>query len=745
MVSPLQPRSKFGGVLLEEPQTTQQPTQQPTSQFGGQFIQPPAEPQIPAGPTPEQMERKRKFAAQRKEIMAQKMKELAEESGIGEAAAVSFANGLLNAWHGTKEIYAKVTGDDALMQGVQQDRADAEEMMAPLREEHPVATFVGEAAGEMAPFAPIGVVGAGVKSLAGRMIGGAIAGGVEAGVLSGGKAGATTAGAGLGAGAEAAMTLFAPRIARVFKAMTGKAMRKAPIVGGRINKEVAEELQQQGISLEDLAAGVEDSINRDLYPDLDDMAQFRQSRAEEFGFDLPAGAAQKDFAAQEAESVVMGSPTEAGAAARAIASERSADVLTGARERLLGKMKSSVDLDFEDKASNFSKREFGRLMKASAQELKTRDKGVINGLYKMAKEMPGEDVPLNANSLEEAFLDAIDEIEPDERTLKSIKKTLAKYGVIGEAGEKKGLDTIIDFDGEKLKVRGDTTPYSLNNAEELRQRLNKAFRTDDTGLVGILKRHLDNDVADTIDAVSEAGEMAGVDISPEKIAKYQEARNAYRKYKSDYEAGDIVQDILAVKRGTESPKIAEEELFNKVFKSSRKVENIKRIKWALKNNPTPASEQTWADMGAVAVEDLLKQSVSPDGTLSGARLNTAINKMSDDALEELLDKQQFRDLKAFQQALGDLTIPLARTQNVSESGQRVLNMLFRVFDMKTMGIGGVVKRSAEKKAARGQLMKGLESIRGTTGKTRLQKGAEVMGKALTTLAAGKQAVPEEEE
>lgn len=665
------------------------------------------------------------------EARRQALEQQAAETGLGEAALVSVGKGLVDVGRGATKLAAGAFGADETVEQIRRKEAEEAELFEPLQKARPVTTFVGELLGEVAPFAPAGLLAAGGKTLAGRAVGQALVGAAEGAVL----AEEPEEGAAIGAGFGVASELLAPRIARTFRRITGKLLKQAPLdKTGELTPAFADLLRKEGIDPSQISDGVKRSLIEQLDPDLDDVAKFRQARAEEFGFDLSGAQATRSFPAQEAEQTVLTLATPEGEVARGLQAGRVEQAAVGAREKLLRPLKSSIDLDFENKASTFSKRELGGVIKGAADELKTRDQGVIGELYRVARELPGDKLPLDGEALRETFFSAIDEIEPDERALKSIKKTMAKFGIIGDNPQKVGTSTVVDFEGESIKFLGDVEPFDINNSESIRQRLNKAFQADNTGIIGVLKRQIDNNVGEIVeDAINKA--------PTEKAEAFVGARNAFSKFKADFEAGDIIQDLASFKRGTSTPKIAEEEVFNKIFRSSRKIDNIKRIKKTLLTKPTKQSRQAWTDLGAVAVEDLLGQAVNPQtGALSGARLNTAINKFGDDTLKELLPIEQFKRLKSFQGALADLTIPLSGTTNPSGTGGRVLNMALRLMDFKAPGIGTVIKRRGEKAATREAIKAGLASIKGLTPTGSLRKRIDISTKALLSLGGTAKAV-----
>jgi len=96
-----------------------------------------------------------------------------KEYGPGEAAMIGAGSAVNKYWEGARNIYGKVTGDEEIQQQALADRAERQDLMAPLQEAYPTATAAGEMLPEMI------VPGGASKSILGRAL---TAGGTGAGL-----------------------------------------------------------------------------------------------------------------------------------------------------------------------------------------------------------------------------------------------------------------------------------------------------------------------------------------------------------------------------------------------------------------------------------------------------------------------------------------------------------------------------------------------------------------------------------
>lgn len=126
--------------------------------------------------------------------------------------------------------------------------------------------------------------------------------------------------------------------------------------------------------------------------------------------------------------------------------------------------------------------------------------------------------------------------------------------------------------------------------------------------------------------------------------------------------------------------------------------------------------------------------------MSGARLNSAINKYKPEALKELLGKKQYAELRRLQQTVGDATIAPPGTTNPSGTFTKLLNMTERLgnfagagqFNFGSLAVAGAKKGkelAARKKTLNGIVNTKIETLKAKNpkmSKDSLEKAAKAL-------------------
>lgn len=523
---------------------------------------------------------------------------------------------------------------------------------------------------QAAPFAISGGVGPGL-GLAARVGARALA---SAGVQTGLEVGGVAAGkeqinvgnillaGGLAFGAE----FIGAGVGAAFKRLVGKKAPKNLIdESGNLTDDGRAALKEANISEEQLKNAVQE-----LNDQLDVPQQLRVQRAKELGIDLPESKLRRSFELAQKEETLKSLPGGEGALARE-QEKIGLEQLQTAKENFLETLGGSKDA---------SKAEIGGLVKEAAREIKKENKEAVKDLYNAAKEIIG-DSPLDTDKIFDTALTSIDELPVDDSVINSIEKALAKFGIIGKEPTKRGsFTTVVTEEGKRIQFKGDVDPISLVNAEAFRQRLNKVFSKDDTGAVASVIRSLDNAVEDSLEAASAGG--------VEKVRAFQAARKAASEFKTEFEAKDIIADLLDFKKGTRTtPKIEASEAISTILRGEKKLENLSKVKKVLTGpNANPKSKAAWNSLRTQTLSDVF-QKATAQGRISGAILNKEVNKIGDDALKTLLNPKEFKSLKNLQGAIGDATVIIPRSINPSGSGQFIINSLSTL--VRVPGIGGL--------------------------------------------------------
>lgn len=489
---------------------------------------------------------------------------------------------------------------------------------------------------------------------------------------------------------------------------------------GTLTKAGREALEAAGVNVDDMlsAAKQADDMTADDLQDallgairgageeqLDPVSAARLARAGAQDIPLTSGQAQQDFTLQASEDLARNLQTAEGDIARQAADVAQAKI-KGAVNKFVGQ--------FGDEFQAVPPEQQGAAIKAGIALTKKASQKNASDLYKTAERELGSSVPLDIGDFADDVIDDIISRSASPEVERSVMTTMAKYGVIGEAVETKGARTIVNFNGQKIPVRGAVEPLTLSNAESFRKGLNKAFSADQTGVISAAVRSVDDAVEATLArAAGEGGK---------RVAAFEGARAAFSQTKKIFSAKDIVDDLVAFKRGTNTPKFDESVVVSKIFRARNALENIKRVKGALlataPDEKTAAAGRTaWREFQQAGIDDIFKQAISPDGSISGARLNTAVKKMGNSSLRELMGKDRFFTFKQLQAAIGDATIPLKGTINPSGSGNRVVNLVLKLMEKSPLPTGkigaGVIRRQLDKttheiatKQALGQIQQG---------------------------------------
>lgn len=434
-----------------------------------------------------------------------------------------------------------------------------------------------------------------------------------------------------------------------------------------------------------------ESVRKASQPDLTPEALTRIRQAESQGVQLSKAEAVRDFGSAEAEQTLLKSVSPEGEAARKFKDQQQ-EQLKGAADRFTekfggsGRFKEALGESVEDTA-----RGKGELIQDVLLEQKELGRTQVSELYTLAGETSGEAIPLNNSSIVEIADDIIVNRPITPEVEKSINTALAKFGLIGDSVEKSTRNKFKVMDGDQaIMVTGDVTPLTLNNAEEFRKALNKAVGADMTGSAKAVVNALDEQVKSVIEQGAESG----------RTSAFKEARSLAKGQMEKFKAKDVIDDLVSFKRGTSTPKVDPETVINKIVKGDKAVTNIRKLKTVLLENPTAETKKAWRSIQAETVGDVLAQAINKDTLeISGARLNSAIKKYKPEALQELLGRKQYAELKALQRVVGDATIPPPGTTNPSGTFNRFLNITERLGNFAGFGqfnFGSLAVETAKK-------------------------------------------------
>lgn len=464
--------------------------------------------------------------------------------------------------------------------------------------------------------------------------------------------------------------------------------------------------------------------------DAEALARIRQAESE--GVQLTRAQASQKFSPAEAEQTLLKSVSPEGEQARQFAESQQSQ-LRKAAESFTEKFGGSARFaEATGETVADTARGKGELIQDVLLEQKELGRKEVSELYTLAGETSGEALPLNNASIVEIADDIIVNRPITPEVEKSINTALAKFGLIGDSVEQSTRNKFKVMDGDQaITITGDVTPLTLNNAEEFRKALNKAVGADQTGSAKTVVSELDNQIATVIDQGVESG----------RTSAFKTARGAAREQLETFKAKDVIEDLTGFKKGTSTPKVDPATVINKIVKGDKAVTNIRKIKKLLLESPTDQTRKAWRSIQAEMVGDILGQAINKDTLeISGARLNSAIKKVSPEALQEVLGRKQFAELKRLQSVIGDATIPPPGTTNPSGTFTKLLNLTERLgnvaglgqFNFGTLAVAAG-RKGAEIKARKKTLdgivntkIKKLKASNPTLNRTQLEKGARAL-------------------
>lgn len=643
-------------------------------------------------------------------------------SDIGgfEAGLIATGRGMTNVGSGILQLANIVTGDDEAFQRRQEIAQSETEAFAPLEEAQPAATFVGEVVGESAAL-PVGGFGAGLVK---RGVTSAVTGATAGGTSELGRGGEGKQGAILGG-------IFGP-IGEGF----GKLVTK---FGGPVVDNLRNLLKSKGVGNPEKFVTESGVITKDgetLLADLDitptefqevfgnltdaskltgQTAEVQERIARAQGFDVPLtqGQATREFDIQSSEDILRSlENVPEGQRVRRFLNDQQ-EALNIAKQNFVTDLGGELDATRTTRGSN---------VRATLRDIDEAEKIAVGNLYTEIGQLPGGNDPLNAEILDNLSTSVIREFAPTGRIQNGVRNILEDFEIGGRP------------DNPSVLAQG---PLTFKNAEKMRQRLNKLkpIEPADISVVAQMKKALDDLL------LSESQRLP--DGTPIKDAAIR-ARNAAAANFDRFGAKDVVQDLISFRSGTATDKVSDELVLDKILASgNKKITNLKAVKkiflgsdfksfvgpWTNRADippeirkqlgnlgAAPKGIQAWKNIQAQGVIDIFAKATTetPDGFfISGAKLNSAMNRVGDEALEVLFDPPTLRELKRLQATIGDATIPVPRTTNPSGTGARLANIIGKIARLpgitgKILEFASAANNSLRDQAQRQMVLRGVE-------------------------------------
>jgi len=465
------------------------------------------------------------------------------------------------------------------------------------------------------------------------------------------------------------------------------------------------------------------------------------TEAREEGVQLTRGQAEQDFDVQNDENSLRVSATGAGEQARQFFQEQQRQI-AGAIERFR--------TGFGPDAGNAADR--GEVLQTAVRQLRDSGAEGVRTLYREAEALGGDGLRLETKGIHDAATDVlIDEAVP-ETVKKAIGQELARYGIIGEAApiNEAGITRVTLDDGSTVAFRGPTKQLTASNAEDLRKAVNRLYMSDPTRASQGIKPAID----DALEAALTKGATEG---QGQIGAAYSAARDAYRVQRGTFHAKDIIDSIIANKKGTGTIMLPEKAIAQVIGAGAKGVSNLRQTKGLLLASGTDHGRQAWAAIQHQGLADIFDSALSRNvnhgngqigDVISGAKLNSAIEKFGTDKLRTLLSTEDFNGLMKLRRIIGVATIPISGTTNPSGTATKIINYMRAGtlrFSSAIPGLGGAVNAFAglaakgKEIAATRKTLAGITAYDGqvATGKRLDQQARDFVREYVDSGSAGK--------
>lgn len=396
---------------------------------------------------------------------------------------------------------------------------------------------------------------------------------------------------------------------------------------------------------------------------------------------LTRGEETKDFGVYARERQLAGMDSPEGIEARAWFSRRD-----DAIESAVTKYRATID----DPTLTAADR--GTLIRDGLTEMKDQGRAGVTALYREGRELAerarGElghnaaaMLDLDTAEIKSTLRELLIDHSIPEPTRDGLRQIAAQYGLIGNGKVKTYEDgtTVVEIPeiggtGVKtIPIPRLVEKLSLTNGEEFRQALNRLYKPGDpaTGRPLALGNLADAATAAAIERVAVEGLGEFGDIA-------RAARKAHQTQKQTFEGKDAVQRVIDFKKGTQTPQVADDRVARTLLNSAADLKKAKAV--LLLSSPTEKSRAAWRALQAQGVGEIFEKAFvvnarGGEGAISGAKLNTAINKFTPEKLKILLDPSEYDELMALRRRIGDATITLPNSVSSSGSDLGVIRFL----------------------------------------------------------------------
>lgn len=616
-----------------------------------------------------------------------------------EVFALNVGRGMAGGVRGMENLFNMMTGSDttALTDLANIPTKEQEERaFAPLESSNPLASTLGELAGEIAITTPVGgAVGNAVKPVAGALKAGAtvsrfapvVAAGATEGAIIGADEDAAGFGALLGGGAAGIAEAALPPIARRLKRYFGKAKPLGELVevsDGVVKptKETVEVLDEVGVNFDDIAREAQDEI---LNPK---QAAVKGAFAKEGIEPASRTRIRPNVQDIQREGFLLRQTGDDGAA-------------SAFRQRVVNE-NEAIKNRFSQLADEFgvTGEEGANKLRNSLFDIQSNMRSARNRAYQdLAEVSKGNPelvnrIPLNTNTLINGVREA-SEVGLDDSTEKAVVRAFEDFGLVEKGQRSGGLDLITgDTPVDKL---------TLANLNRFRARINNAFDSTKPKEVvarGRIIKAIDDIEEEVVNAFDDAG-FSGADTPKVIQDAAKRARQSVIDEKKVFNQNDVIEKLVSPKRAglnaKESPLVAASKTFDKIFTKSTPVEDVRKLVNTLSNQGSDESLEAIGNLQASTMLNLLDSAVKPSSKLvdesgttvnvfSGAKLNRRIEQIGEDKIRAIF-KNNPEALKSLAR-LRKIGNAMITPEEAVQKGSLPPGVLNTVFDTisKTKGV-----------------------------------------------------------
>lgn len=587
--------------------------------------------------------------------------------------------------------------EDLKQQGLQR-----EELLAPLSEESPIASFAGQV------FNPAIGIATATKT------GGAAIGAIE-GALQPAESGEQrlkniATGAGFGLGGQVVGDFLGEIVTSTFRGFTGKAPPTALTdSSGNFTDEAKKFFKENNIDPDQFGT---DSANKFLFQSpegLESQAAIRAAEIAEVTGETPTLGQVTRNTEQLQNEYNLFRDKQSGAG------QKLTSHLDAQNKGLIERGKKIIDdLGGDSRQSSSNAK---AIAGANVQDLlrtsKDARRAKVNELYKTAEDLTGTQLPVSQQNIISQYGDSLQDF--GDAVPKQVQNLLEEFSVLPPTSDvlerrvQKLIDGGLSPEQAQASVRL-PKPLTVGTANELRKRINALIPANDPVVQRATIPILDSidRALDDIALPNDIGEQAGADA----VQAFQKARAEARALNKEFSQKDIIQEITSFKPGTETDIVSPGAVVDQILTKKNRVTNISKIKTSLDKLGTPGQER-WNELRSGIMLEILGKANrngstnAGDRIFSGRRLNNELDAIGDPALKVLFDENErgiLRQLARVGESVntiesGIFTPSGAQAQNVVNKliDRLAISQVFRKTPGGTALAAGIVagKRAAE--------------------------------------------------